>query len=303
MIKQLAKNEFGQVNETQLATDMQGLTIEHEHCKAQISLYGAQVLTWQPSQQHPVFWLSPCALYKTGKAIRGGVPLCWPWFGTHSNDENKTAGNHGFARQSFWQVNAVDITEAGVNISLHWQGENIHSLWPYACRLEQQLFFGKEFHQTLKMTNLSEQTIEYTGALHNYFCVSHPQNIQIDGLSVASFYDQLTDEHCEAEIFVNGVGPVDRIYDFTEVANKTLQINDKQWQRIIEIEPINTQQWVFWNPGTALANQMSDIDDGGEYNFVCLEAANTDLNAKVQIISANSSVCIGQKIRIKSTTI
>ncbi len=286
----LAANEFGKVTKVALSKNINCLVIEHQTCQAKVSLYGGQVLGWQPKGQQPIFWLSKSSSYQKNKAIRGGVPLCWPWFGAHHKDPSNKAGNHGFARQRNWLIDGITIKPSGVEITLTLHGENEHGLWSSPFELTQTLCFGQHFKQTLTMLNLSEKPVEYTGALHSYFCVSSSSDIGISNLSSANFDDKLTGEYVEAEALLNGKGPVDRVY----YTNEKIQIVDVKWQRIIEIESNNTHEWIFWNPGKELAQKMPDIHESGEQEFVCLEAANT----KQQIIPAKSSVFIKQSVRI-----
>lgn len=288
----LTENEFGQVHQIKLSQGISALVIEHSKSKAQVSLYGGQVLSWQPCGEKEVFWLSKNALYEQGKAIRGGIPLCWPWFGKHANDINNKAGNHGFVREQIWQLDNMTISEHGVEICLSWCGVNMTDLWPFACQLTQRLFFGQSFKQTLTMQNLSDSDSYYTGALHNYFLVSSPENIKVAALAQASFDDKLTERLCQPQALENGVGPIDRIYHTSAV----MTIVDSQWQRRIELKTKNTKQWVFWNPGVELANNMADIHNNGEQEFVCLEAANT----QNQLLTAGQKTVMAQEILIAS---
>ena len=286
----LAKNEFGQVHQVKLSQDITALVIEHAKAKAKISLYGGQVLSWQLCDEKEVFWLSKTSSFEQGKAIRGGIPLCWPWFGSHSNDYENKAGNHGFARKQLWQVDNIDISEQGVEVCLGWQGENMHDLWPFSCQLKQVLFFGRSFKQVLQMKNVSDTDAYYTGALHSYFSVSSPNAIKVAELEEATFDDKLTGQLCEPQSLENGVGPVDRIYH----TNHGVNIVDDQWRRTIELKAKNTKQWVFWNPGIELANNMADIHPNGEQEFVCLEAANTHM----QLLAAGQSATMEQTISV-----
>jgi len=286
----LEKNDFGQVHKEQLSLGLSAIVIEHSNVKAKVSLYGGQVLSWQPCGEKEVFWLSKDSNFEKGKAIRGGIPLCWPWFGTHPNDIDKKAGNHGFAREQLWQVDDITVSEEGVEVVLSWQGENMSDLWPLACQLQQVLFFGRTFKQTLLMKNLSNVDSYYTGALHSYLSVSSPSNIKIAALEQANFDDKISGEFNKAQPLENGIGPVDRIYH----TNSVMNIVDNKWQRTIELKATNTQQWVFWNPGVELANNMADIHLKGEHEFVCLEAANTQM----QLIAAGTVVKIEQQISV-----
>jgi glucose-6-phosphate 1-epimerase len=289
---QLAKNEFGRVHQVKLSQDLFALEIEHLTVKAKISLYGGQVLSWHPHGEKEVFWLSKNSLFEQGKAIRGGIPLCWPWFGSHPDDKKNKGGNHGFAREQLWQVDNIDINEKGVEVILSWQGQDMNGLWPYACQLKQVLFFGSSFKQTLHMNNLSQSDAYYTGALHSYFAVSSPKNIKVAALEAASFYDKLAEQLCEPQSLENATGPVDRIY----YTNDVMHIVDEAWKRILELKSVNAKQWVFWNPGTETANKMVDIHNNGEQEFFCLEAANTEM----ELIPAGQSLTMAQEISIIS---
>lgn len=286
----LTENEFGQVHQVELSTGLPALVIEHLKTKAKVSLYGGQVLSWQPYGEKEVFWLSKKTAYQQGKAIRGGIPLCWPWFGVHPNDNDNKSGNHGFAREQLWQLDTLDISEQGVEVCLSWSGENMSDLWPFACELKQVLFFGQSFKQTLQMKNLSDNDAYYAGALHSYFCVSSPKNIKVAALEPASFDDKLTGQLCKPQSLEHGTGPIDRIYHTSNVMN----IVDSQFQRTIEIKAKNTKQWVFWNPGVELANNMVDIHNNGEQEFICLEPANTQM----QLLGAGQQAIIEQEISV-----
>jgi len=292
----IVKNDFGQVQQVKLSSDLSALIIEHKVTQAQVSLYGGQVLSWQPSGEREVFWLSKSSAFEQGKAIRGGIPLCWPWFGVHPNDSKNKAGNHGFARCQLWQVDTIDINEQGVEVRLSWQGKSINDLWPFSCRLTQVLFFGKSFTQVFTMKNLSKNDAYYTGALHSYLSVSAPVNATITELAKAPFDDKLTGKACTAKPLVtplaNGIDPVDRVYH----SNDVMHVVDSHWQRTIELKSTNTKQWVFWNPGVELANNMLDIHERGEQEFICLEAASTEM----QLLRAGESLTMAQKIAVTS---
>jgi glucose-6-phosphate 1-epimerase len=295
----IEKNDFGQVQQIKLSPDVSALMIEHKETRAKVSLYGGQVLSWQPTGEKEVFWLSKNAAFEQGKAIRGGIPLCWPWFGSHPNDNKNKEGNHGFARRQLWQVDNIELKEQGVEVTLSWQGNNMSDLWPFACKLTQVLFFGKSLNQVLTMTNLSENDAYYAGALHSYFSVSSPENATITELTKASFDDKLTGETSApkplATPLANGVDEVDRVYHSSDV----MKVVDNDWQRTIELTTTNTKQWVFWNPGAELANNMADIHEKGEQEFICLEAANTNM----QLLGAGESLTMAQHITVTSHAI
>jgi len=296
MKKILLDNSFAQVTsmalcQSSVTESFEGLNISHPHCQAQISLYGGQVLSFKPTGHKDVLWLSEEACYQSGKAIRGGIPICWPWFGANDKQTSEVkSSNHGFARQLVWQVDTLDADERGVTITLVLSGEKQHPLWPNSYQLRQTLFFGKSFKQTLAMTNLSQQDAQYSAALHSYFGVSNPSNVNIDTLTGVNYCDKLTDGSSIQQQSVSCIGEIDREYHCSE----KMVIVDNDWQRKIEIVSNNCQQWVLWNPGVDLANTMADIHAGGEQEYVCLEAANTAWQA----LPAGETVIISQEIKV-----
>lgn len=304
------KNEFGSVelinfSDQKGLTTTQGLQLQHKLFNASISLYGGHVLSWQPIEQQPVFWMSKDTLYGNGKGIRGGVPVCFPWFGGFETDlfqhnklvdftnvDNALLANHGFARASLWQVESIEITEELIKVILILQGENSTPAWDIDYELKQELTFGESFSQTLHIENKSDHSIEYTGALHSYFSVGDPKNTELNELSEVPYFDKLTGLHNNITPLLNCEGPIDRVYQ----SNSVMNIVDNEWQRIIEVSSSNCHQWVLWNPGKETANNMNDIHQGGENEYVCLEAANTSpINIPAQSISS-----FAQNINIKA---
>lgn len=290
----ILKNKFGTAELYTIGDDTKAVRFVHRSCEGSVSLFGGQVLTWQPRGQKPVFWLSKDSQYSASAAIRGGIPICWPWFG---GDVKLAAGNieqvsnHGFVRQSYWQLDDIEISASQVSITLSLNGENFSKHWPAAFELSQRLVFSEKFQQILTMTNLSEQLVEYTGALHSYFMVSSPDKSNIPRLESARFSDKLSGEKNILGKLMNCNGPIDRIYH----DNRRQTIIDYGWQREINVSSDNCQQWVIWNPGQA-AQSMPDMHQGSEQEFVCLEAANTDW----QTITSQASVSISQKVTIKN---
>jgi glucose-6-phosphate 1-epimerase len=304
MIKIPLNNHFAQVTSITLNQEdgeerFEGLNISHTHCQARVSLYGGQVLSFKPTGHKDVLWLSERASYQKGKAIRGGIPLCWPWFGANNKQSQYLAENpntalksvnHGFARQLSWQITSIDADESGVTLVLVLSGENQHPLWPNAYTLTQTLFFGKSFKQTLEMSNLSSEAAQYSAALHSYFSVSNPNQVSIDGLTGLRYSDKLTGCSSTQHESVSCVGEIDREYH----SGEKMTIVDNNWQRKIDITSSNCQQWVLWNPGAELANTMADIHPQGEQEYVCLEAANTSW----QTIPAGKTIIISQEITV-----
>lgn len=281
----LQSNEYGGVYQSLIANGIKELSIEHQNCHARLSLYGGHVLNWQPNAHQEVFWLSKTAEFKTGKAIRGGIPICWPWFGPY-----KDAGNHGFARTSDWALDKLLITKSSVEITISLEGQQLTKQWPYSFKVTQVLTFGDTFKQQFIVENRSEESFSFSNALHSYFNVSHPQNVTVPGLNTAHYDDKISQlGNCKAQEFFDCVGPIDKIYHH----NSSVTLLDKGLNRAIEINKSNCAQWVLWNPGAEIASKMADIHLGGENEYVCLEAANTNWVA----VAARQTISLSQEIR------
>jgi len=292
MLNVLLENEFGRIEQYELSKGLQALRFIHQKGQGSISLYGGQVLSWQPSGQQKVFWLSNTSQYSSGKAIRGGVPLCWPWFGGEvklTNGELNQLSNNVFARKKLCDIADIEVSASSVKITLVLTGENSSPYWLPAFELKQTLLFDESFHQTLTMTNQSNKTVEYTGALHSYFCVGNPQKTDIPMLNDVLYDDKVNSCNKQKSVLKNCMGPIDRIYH----NNDSMFIIDHEWQRKIEVTSQGCENWVLWNPGKDAKN-MADVHTGGESEFVCLEAANTNW----QPIGSQSSISIGQTVKL-----
>ena len=259
--------EISKISFEHLPDNVTILNIKHELFSARVCLHGGHVLSWQPRGQEDVFWLSDTSKYGGNSAIRGGIPICWPWFGERKGDRN-----HGFARNSLWQLDECASSTEGVEVVLTLTGVAEMPTWQHEYKLTQRLFFGSHFKQSLIIGNASEKPFEFCGALHSYFNVSDTSEVIVPQLTSVPYDDkieQLTD--CISDEAVTGVGPIDRVYH----SNETMTIIDQTWRRMINIESNLCAQRVYWNPGQAVASVMPDIHEGGEKRFVCFEVANT----------------------------
>ena len=266
------------------------LAIDNEACRAEISLHGGQVLGWQPVNQQQVFWMSPTSNYDGKASLRGGIPICWPWFG-----HIEGRGQHGLVRKKVWQLDKLIEEKQRTTLILSIDLDNTDNPWAYPNRLEQTLVFGKELQQTLKAYNDTELPQIFSYAFHNYFQVSDPANIQIPVLNNIKFYDKINDAENQLENTpVSCTGPIDRIYD----CNQSAVFIDSGLKRSITIQKQLSEHWVLWNPGSKASEQMNDIQAGGENNFVCLESAHTtDL-----IIPPNAFLEVSQTISLQNLT-
>ena len=280
--KLIASNDWGNVEWSSGVCDLQRINVSHRTCHAEVCLHGGHVLQWYPHDQLPVFWLSRDALFLKGEAIRGGIPICWPWFGIIPG-----AGNHGFVRLCSWQLDEVLIAPESVSIRLCLQGDHQSDYWPYAFRLVQDLVLGNRFEQSLTVVNNSDSAWEFTSAFHTYFSISHVQNILVPGLAGERYQDKLNDFQWRVSDSQVDCA-LDRIYHSAQ----SVDIEDPGLGRRISVAKTGSSQWVLWNPGPEWVREFSDIHTGGEAEFVCLETANTD----PVTVAPHSKLSWGQQI-------
>ncbi len=253
------------------------LDIQNQYAHATVCLQGAQLLSWRPLGSTPVIWLSEQAVYQQQKSIRGGVPVCWPWFGAHKDDPNMPA--HGFARTQEWDLAEVNSHEDGsTDLLLTLEGnKDVTPLWPYAFTLSLQMHIGAALEMSLTTHNRDKQAMVISEALHTYFQVSDINKVSVDGLDQCSYLDKVDGFNEKIQ-----TGPlridteVDRIYsDTTDVC----VINDTGLNRQIVVSKSGSHSTVVWNPWAAKSAAMSDMGEQAYTKMLCVESANAAANS------------------------
>lgn len=247
--------------------------IANEYASAEIYLHGAHVTAFQMRNSDPVLWLSDMAEFQRGKAIRGGIPVVWPWFGPHPNDETKP--QHGFARVSEWTLIGTDALPNGyTRLRLQLTDSDAsRALWPYPFELELNVTVGTELRVELISRNIGAESIAVGGALHTYFNVGNITEITIEGLDDREYLDQLENHQVKLQD-----GPmtitqeVDRIYLDTD---DECIIADSNMKRSLRVAKSGSSTTVIWNPWIAKSQRMADFHDDGYRTMVCIETANT----------------------------
>ena len=246
--------------------------IKNRHAEATVALHGGQVLSYRPQAQAPVLWLSRKRYFQTGKAIRGGIPVCWPWFGDHPTDTGMPA--HGFARTAAWSVYASEqLEDESTRLTLVFaDSEATRALWPHRFRLEIEVSVSDFLRVKLICTNTDNKPFTCTGALHSYFNISSISNIAIKGLEECPYLDKVDQGRRKVQ-----EGPIsiqretDRIYTDTTAA---CTIEDNGLDRRIDVTKNGSRTTVVWNPWTDKARRMQDFGDEEYENMVCVETAN-----------------------------
>lgn len=241
------------------------LVIDHPQAQAVISLQGAQLLLWQPRDQKPVIWLSEKAQFVAGKALRGGIPICWPWFGRTAQPA------HGFARNLPWQLQhnqeSADIQQ--LTLTLNDTAET-DAYWPHPFTLSLTLEIGATLN--IMLHSQSTEAINLTGALHTYFAVDNINKTSVEGLG-NDYIDSLnhSQQVVDAPVLLLD-GPVDRIYT---AAENISFIHDDAAQRVITVEHQGNNSVVTWTPWREGARNMADMNDDAYLTMVCVETAIT----------------------------
>jgi len=239
---------------------------------AQVFLQGAQVTEWTPSHAaESVLWLSPRSVFAPGKAIRGGVPICLPWFGAHPTDPAAPA--HGFARLVEWSlVEAID-TDGIVTLVFRLQQATPGPDWPHPFRATYRIAIGSTLMLALDVENIGTAAFTFQEALHSYFAVTDVERITITGLEGSDYLDKVDDfaRKSQRNDPITFNGETDRVYLDTAA---TCRIADPSNRRVITVEKSGSMSTVVWNPGRERGMALTDVGDPGWRGMVCVETAN-----------------------------
>jgi glucose-6-phosphate 1-epimerase len=270
------------------------LEIKNRSATAKIALQGAHVFEYSPLDESEVLWVSQKSFFERGRAIRGGVPICWPWFGPHAS--NSDFAQHGFVRTAMFRIKEQfdrDAYESVVILELI-QTPEMREQFDYEYRLEVKVSVGERLCIELITTNLGTQSFEITAALHSYFRVSDIANIQLRGLDNTPFFDSL--EVCE-KVQIGDIGvsqEIDRVY---QEVQWPLTLVDMHRDIIIDAE--NSNSVVVWNPWIEKSSKMRDMAVDGYKQMFCIETANAKKDAKTLALGECHTLCciITQKVR------
>ena len=237
--------------------------------QARIALQGAQVLAWQPAGQQPVLWVSRAAVFEPGKAVRGGVPVCWPWFGARDG-----LPAHGFVRTRLWAVRQTRVNASGEVVLRLGVGDDAasHALWDFAFDLELVVTVGSTLSLALTTRNTGLVAFNISQALHSYFSVSNIGQTQVLGLDGTSYLDKLQNfAPCQQTGAVSFSAETDRVYLGTTAS---CVIDDTAGHRRIQVAKAGSTSTVVWNPGSEREKAFADMAAGEHKGMVCVETCN-----------------------------
>ncbi|WP_139537898.1 D-hexose-6-phosphate mutarotase [Klebsiella spallanzanii] len=244
--------------------DLELIVVDHPQVKASFALQGAHLLSWKPAGEEEVLWLSDNTPFKNGVALRGGVPICWPWFGPAAQ---QGLPSHGFARNLPWTLKGHDEDDNGAVLTFELKSSDAtRQYWPHDFTLLARFKLGK----TCEIELEAHGEFETTSALHTYFNVGDIAAVKVSGLG-----DRYIDKVNNAEegVLSNGVQTfpdrTDRVYLNAETCSV---IHDDALNRNIDVIHHHNSNVVGWNPGPALSVSMGDMPDDGYKTFVCVES-------------------------------
>ena len=241
------------------------------HGSCEVSLYGAQVLGYKPAGHVPVLFVSRKACYEAGKPIRGGIPVCWPWFGAHPHEKGRPA--HGFARLLTWSVLTAEYSAQMTDIKFGLSdNEYTRALWPHPFELTLRVVLDTTLRVELTTRNRDKSPVTISEALHTYLLVRNVAHVRVLGLDGARYYDSLTDqEHVAQKGAVQIHGEVDRVYQDTHAE---CSVDDPGLGRQIVVAKRNSHSTVVWNPWIEKAKRMGDFGANEYPQMLCVETAN-----------------------------
>ncbi len=245
------------------------IQVENQSAAALISIYGGQILSFKPTDEKTdMLFLSKKAIYKYDEAIRGGIPVCWPWFGPDPKGLQRP--NHGFVRNNLWSVTGTTSTDSETIISLQFtEKDKNEKTWKQPFTLTLVIRIAETLTINLVTKNTGEKPFSFTQAFHTYFNVGDISRIQVLGLDGCAYFDKLDQGRRKMQKGIVTIAEeIDRIY---EDIDNHLVLVDPANSRRIEIVSQNCRTGVVWNPWQ---KTMIDLDEQDHQQFVCVETGN-----------------------------
>ena len=257
------------ITKKERADGFEYLEINNNSASAKVALQGGHLFHYQQHGKDPLLWLSDKSYLKNGKAIRGGIPICWPWFGKCNTDSSLP--QHGFARTArFELIKSHEPDENSTELLLQLESsDQTLTLWPYRFKLLLHITIGKTLIVSLTTKNCDTKSFSITSALHSYFTVSNIDSVYVQGLDQTGYWDALTDETGIQEGNIHISEEFDRVYQKTE---EVITLHDTE--RTIQITSEGSASAIVWNPWIKKAKTMADMEQDAHKTMLCIETAN-----------------------------
>ena len=249
------------------------IIINHPKFNAAFTLHGAHLIHFQVKNHPPLIYTSSEAIYSPDKAIRGGIPICWPWFGNTEKSKQKKLPSHGFARISQWKLKTTNETEEGVEVEFSLASTaQTKSIWDHDFELILNAKLTDSINLTLITKNTGHKTFSYGGALHSYLHIADINQFSVTGL--ASTYTDSLDKGITKKTTnpIYTSGPIDAIFG---VNKGSVILADTVNERTISIANTGNDAVVVWNPWKEGAKAFADMPDDGYQTMFCVESAIT----------------------------
>jgi glucose-6-phosphate 1-epimerase len=247
------------------------VSVSSPEAAGEMYLHGAHVTSWKPAGREEVLFLSSRAQWEDGRAIRGGVPVCFPWFGDKADDPKAPA--HGFVRLKTWQLESIARAGSAVTVSMFTESdENTQKWWPAEFRLVHRATFARELSLELEMTNTGRTPLRFEEALHAYHRVGSIEAARVRGLETVHYLDKTDSDREKVQqgaIVVDS--ETDRVYLDTTDA---IELEDPALHRRALVSKQNSRTTTVWNPWVRKAHALSDLGDGEWREFICIETCN-----------------------------
>lgn len=257
--------------------DLTRIVIDNDQAQAHVYLHGAHVTHFQPRGHQPVLMLSNRSNFADGKPIRGGVPVCFPWFGFR--DGHPDAPLHGFVRTREWSVDSIARNADHVELSLSTRSDDsTRAQWPHEFLMRHDIRVGPTLEMSLSVRNTGAAPMKFEEALHTYFSVGDVTQVRVSGLKGAAYLDKNNNFARVAQVQDPIVidGKSDRVYLDTRA---TCLIADPSLHRTITVEKRNSDSTVLWCPWMITPDRMADMGEGQWQRMLCIETCNVSHNA------------------------
>lgn len=256
--------------------------IRHGQAELLVAQQGAHILSYQLAGQPPLIWLNDEAVFKTGKSIRAGVPVCWPWFGNFDRNpksvqamrvSGEAPSAHGFVRAMDWELGGIEAEGESLKVEfLLPYPEGGFPGWPHQVDLTLSIRLDEQLHIHLTSHNRGSEMVSISQALHSYFAVSDVRDVHVEGVDGLSYIETLDNWKTVTQTGdLRFTGETDRIY---LAAPSQLSIVDPAWERRIVLSSSGSRTAVIWNPWIDRAAAFSDMADDGWQRMLCIETAN-----------------------------
>ena len=282
---------------SQLESGLEIVTITNKYATAKITTNGAHVMSYIPTGEKDLLWVSKKAFLAPGKPIRGGVPVCWPWFGASLNEGWP---GHGFIRKEEWEIVEIAELPSGATKIVFKIDSDMkdYEMAEFPFTVHMIFTVGQQLEMTLVMVNKGDKPVTIGCALHTYFAISDINKVAITGLDKAPYLDfrvgapQKYGNIQEGDVKVTS--EIDNVYF---PAPGSTEIVDPGWGRIITVEKSGSDTIVIWNPWKEKATTMADYAPEEYTEMICVECANAKCDPRVLLPGVPHQIT--QKIGLK----